>query len=680
MPYHAVMHPPRPQHRPPAAGGPGAGVVPTTVTTVLAVAVVALVAGAALAGWQPPASKTGPPVPWNGRIPAADPRGFDVLHTAYTLDLESLPPQTFRLTGRADLVLRLLDPPPATLRLDLVDDLSVTALLRDGAAAPFAHAGDSLTVAVPAGAAAGDTVTVGVVYAGTPPRHGPLFAGLLARQQRDGPSVGNVSQPYSTHSWLPSKDHPADKATLELTVTAPDTLTVAATGRLLGTDALDPGRKRWRWASDYPVAPYLIGLLVSDFVSWEEDCGGLPLQYHAFAEHLAEADSAYAATCEMMGLFENLFGPYPFAGEKYAQAEFVWGGAMENQTVSAMGQATLLLPARAARKVVAHELIHHWFGNSLTPGTWRDIWLNEGFARYGEALWIEHSEGRAAYLEDLARLARGDLFQGDGLLGDPDPVLPNLLVYDKGAWVLHMLRRYLGEADFFAGLRAYATDPALVHALTDRDRFAAVMTRVSGRDVAAFLAPWLGTEALPELATRWRPAGGGRTLVEVVQEQAAPFFPLVVPVRVHAGAEAVDRELRMEQLLAGVEVTTATAVDSVVIDPEGWLLWKSAATRPPALLAARPRPNPALQEVRLAYWLAAADQVAAAVYDARGRLVRREDLGAQPATGPREEGGEPRVWIWDGRDGSGRRAAAGVYWLELRTARDRTVRKLTLLR
>jgi len=635
---------------------------------------------AARAAWVPPATKSGQPVPWNGRIPGADPRGFDVLHAAYELELVSLPPATPRLTGRATLELRLLDPPPTDLRLDLVDDLAVGEVARDGEPVAFTHTGDSLRVALPDPPAPGAVHTVIISWSGTPPRHGPLFAGLLSRQQPDGPSVGNVSQPYSTHSWLPCKDHPADKSTLAMTVTAPDTLTVAATGRLLDTEDLDGGRRRWRFATDHPVAPYLIGLLASPFVTWHEDCGGLPLEYHAFAAHAVDADSAYAATCEMVVLFEGLFGPYPFRDEKYAQAEFVWGGAMENQTVSAMGQATLLLPTRGARLVVAHELAHHWFGNSLTPRTWRDIWLNEGFARYCEMLWVEHTEGRAAYLAEMARLRPDDHFVGDGLLGDPDPVLPNLLVYDKGAWVLHMLRRWLGDAPFLAAIGAYARDPDLAYALTDREAFAAVIARETGRDAAAFLAPWLTTEALPELAVRWRPAGAGRTLVEVVQEQAAPFFPLVVPVRVHAGGDVLDRELRMESLLAAVELATAVPVDSVVIDPEGWLLRRSATTAAPRLLAARPAPNPAQDEVSLAYWLAAADEVTAAVYDARGRRVRTVDLGAQPATGPREDGGEPRRWVWDGRDQDGRRVAAGVYWLELRTREDRSVRKVTLLR
>jgi len=639
-----------------------------------------LMASAAPAAWLAPTDKVSLPVPWPGRIPAVDDRSYDVLRYDLALDLaiDVTAPADRRLllTGQAQLDLRLLDPRPTELRLDLVDALAPSEVRWDDAAAPFVQAGDSLRVAVPAGAAAGDTVTVTVRYAGHPPRHGPFSAGLLTRLHGDGkPTVGNVSEPYSSHSWFPCKDHPADKATLRLAVTAPDTLTVVANGHLVGTETPAAGRRTWRWASDYPLAPYLVGLAVSDFAVWDEDCDGVLLQYLVFPEDRAVTEAAFAPTCAMMRWLADLCGPYPFPDDKYAQAEFIWIGAMENQTATVIGQTAFLQGERNAQLVVVHELAHQWFGNSLTPRHWRDIWLNEGFARYVELLWLEHTEGPQAYRDHLQGLRPDDLFQGDGLLGDPDPVLQTL-VYNKGAWVLHLLRLYLGDPAFFGFLRDYPGDPDLQYAHTDRAAVTAALSRAAGRDMAPFLAPWLDTEAVPELGVRWRAIGGERTLIEVVQHQSEPFFPLAVPVRVHAGPATRDLLLRMDDLLASAEIATTAPVDSVVLDPDGLLLNRTAATPPPRLLAAQPRPNPASGATVLAYWLAGADRVAAAVYDARGRLVRRLDLGAQPAT----TDDAPRLWVWDGRDGSGRRAAAGVYWLELRTREDRTVRKVTLLR
>ena len=618
-----------------------------------------ILSSAALAHWQPPGNKTASPqpVPWPGRIPAADSRGYDVLDYDLELEFTQLPPAPGEIAGRCTITFDLLDPPPAALRLDLTSALTVSSVLRDGAPAPFTHEGDSLTVALdgPAG-------TVTVDYSGRPPRHGPMWSGLMMRQHGDEqPAVGNVSQPYSSHSWFPCKDHPADKATLSFSVTVPDTLTVVATGRLLATVPLDGNRLTWRWRTDHQVATYLVGVAASDYESWYEDCDGVPLGFHVFAEDREAIADAFTPTCEMMRWLGELAGPYPFADEKYHQAQIPWGGAMENQTVSVMGTASMYLPTRSARLVVVHELSHHWFGDALTPSLWRDLWLNEGLARYVECLWLEHDEGPEAYLEYLHLLRPDDLFVGDGLLGDPDPVLPNLLVYDKGAWVIHMLRRYLGDTVFFEALAQHGEQRGQV----DLDSFASAWTASTGRDVDAFLAPWLDTEDLPELGVRWR----GR-LVEVVQQSGADFR-LSVPLRVHAGMEVVDLDVRLEGPVSGVEVSTSASIDSVSIDPEGQLLLRTTTTPAPRLLAVQPRPNPARDVVRLGFTLAAVDVVTARVYDLRGRLVRQVDLGVLP------EG--DGIWEWDADDDGGRRVAAGVYWLELRTPSDRTVRKITLV-
>ncbi len=635
---------------------------------------------AAHAGWVAPGAKTEPPeVSWPGRIPAADSRGIDVLRYELTIDLVALPPQTPWIEGTAVVRVRYLDPAPDVLRLDLVDDLTVSEVRRGLSSTPFIQTGDSLTVNVPL-ASPGNRETFTITYAGSPPRHGPLYAGLLLRQRDNAgpPTVGNVSQPYSSHGWFPCKDHPGDKATLAMTVTAADTLTVSATGRLLGTDDLPGGRRTWRWDSEFPVATYLVGLLVSEYETWSEDCVGFPLVFHAFSEHVDAARVTYAPTCDMMKWLEDLAGPFPFIGEKYAQAEFAWGGAMENQTVTAFGQASLTLPERSAHLVTVHELAHHWFGNSLTPRDWRDIWLNEGFARYVELLWREHTEGAEAYRDYLHLLNRDDLFVGDGLLGDPDPVLPNSMVYDKGAWVVHMLRLHVGDAAFFRFLHDYATDHDLTYQHTDRQAMTDAASIAAGEDLAPFFAPWLDTEAVPELGLRWRPlaADDRRILVEVVQHQESPFFPLTVPVRVHAGLEVVDLKLRMDDRIAGIEVATTAPVDSVLLDPDDLVLNRTALTPAPRILAAQPRPNPSVGATHLSFWLAGADRVSADVYDMGGRLVYRADLGALPATGE----GAPHVWTWQGNGRDDRRAPAGVYWLVLYTSDDRTVRKATLVR
>lgn len=625
-------------------------------------------------------------VPWPGRIPAVDHRGYDVL--AYDLDLTVAPGQR-RLSGTAAITVRWLDPPPAALRLDLVDVMAATALTWDGAPASFTQDGDSLVVTPPAAPDAGDTTTVLVTYAGEPPRHGLFYSGLMYRTYGsitpddptdDGPIVANVSEPYSSHSWFPCKDHPADKATLRLAATVPDTLIAVSNGVLVGESSPTPGWRRFAWATDQPISTYLVGLAVSDYVSWTEPCGDVPLQYHVFPSDVTAAEEVFAPTCDMLEFLASLAGPYPFPGEKYAQCEISWIGAMENQTATVVAQA-VVLGGSNAELVVVHELAHQWFGDSLTPRDWRDIWLNEGFARYCEGLWLEHTRGREEFLHYMYLIGPGrdpDLFAGWGTLSAPDPDrLLDILVYNKGGWVLHILRGQIGDDAFFRFLRDYATSPNLVRGNVATADLIAVASAAADEDVGPILAPWLVTDAAPAIGLAYtRHTLSGHDIRVVLEQHGEVFFPLTVPVRVFAAGTGTDHRIRAHQRRVEVTLPSATAVDSVVIDPEGWLLWHEAAQDPVPLVAFEigpPRPNPSVGAVTLSFRLGATAPVEAAVYDARGRRLADWQLGEFAP-------GTTHAWTWDGRDAAGRRAATGVYWVRLKIPGNQETRRVLLLR
>jgi aminopeptidase N len=625
-------------------------------------------------------------VPWPGRIPATDDRGYDVL--TYDLDVTVAVVED-RLTGTAAITLRLLDPPPPALRLDLVDVMAASAVTWDDATAAFVQAGDSLMVSPPTALAAGDTVTVVVTYAGEPPRHGLFWSGLMYREYGsitpddptdDGPIVANVSEPYSSHSWFPCKDHPADKATLRLAATVPDTLIAVSNGVLVQESSPAPGWRRFAWATDQPIATYLVGLAVSDYVSWTEQCGTVPLQYHVFASDVAAAEVVYAPTCDMLQFLEELAGPYPFPGEKYAQCEISWIGAMENQTATVVAQA-VVLDGESAHLVVVHELAHQWFGDSLTPRHWRDIWLNEGFARYCEGLWIEHTQGRAVFLDYMYRVGPGrdpNLFAGRGTLAAPNPDrLLDMLVYNKGAWVLHILRGQIGDDAFFRFLRDYATAPALAHGNVTTADLIAVASAAAGEDVEPILAPWLETDAAPKIGLAFTPRTlDGHDIRVVIEQHGKVFFPLTVPVRVYAGGVATDHRVRAHERRIEVTLPSGAPVDSVVVDPEGWLMWRTARQDPVPLSPLEvgvPRPNPAVDAVALPFRLGAAAAVQATIHDARGRRVGRWPLGEYAAD-------TTHLWTWNGHDNSGRRVAAGVYWVTLEAASEHATRRVTVLR
>jgi len=624
-------------------------------------------------------------IDWPGRIPAPDDRRYDVL--SYDLDLTVAVAER-RLAGTAAIALRLLDPPPPVLRLDLVDVMAASSVTWDGAPVTFVQAGDSLVVSPPAAPAGGDTVAVVVTYEGEPPRHGLFWSGLMYRRHGaitpddpsdDGPIVANVSEPYSSHSWFPCKDHPADKATLRLAATVPDTLVAVSNGVLVQASSPAPGWRRFAWATDQPIATYLVGLAVSDYVGWSEPCGDVPLQYHVFPSDVDSAAVAFAPTCDMLQFLTDLAGPYPFPGEKYAQCEISWIGAMENQTATVVAQAVVLGGERA-HLVVVHELAHQWFGDSLTPRDWRDILLNEGFARYCEGLWIEHTRGREEFLHYMYLLGPSrdpDLFAGWGTLAAPNPDdLLDLLVYNKGAWVLHILRGQIGDDAFFRFLHDYATAPHLVRGSVTTADMTAIASAAAGEDVAPILAPWLETDAAPEIGLAFtRRSVDGHDIRVVLEQHGGVFFPLTIPVRVYADGLGTDHRVRAHQRRVEITLPSDAPVDSVVVDPEGWLLWREAAQDPVPLATfevGAPRPNPAVGAVSLSFRLGASAAVEATVHDARGRRLGRWALGEFTAA-------SPHVWTWDGHDDDGRQVAAGVYWLTLEAAGERGTRRVTLL-
>ncbi|PID81192.1 hypothetical protein CSB20_03745 [bacterium DOLZORAL124_64_63] len=625
--------------------------------------------------------------------PAAHDRGIDVLSYDLVLDLD---PQERRLTGEVAIGMVALVEGLTRVHLDLVDELTCLAIVQGGRPAVFTHGGDSLLVDLAAPLSTTRPETLRVRYEGRPPAHGSFRAGLMFRRHSAGtngipeddmPIIANVSETWSAHSWWPCKDHPHDKARVSLTASVPDTLSVVSNGTLEQMDTPEPGRRRYRWREAYPLPTYLVSLAASDYVSWQTDCpvrdglGGattIDLGFHVFPFDREDAQVDFAVTCDAMAFLTELLGPYPFAGEKYDQVEIKWGGAMEHPTASSM--PTYMFGGTGALDVlVVHEMAHQWFGNSLTPAAWHDIWLNEGFARYCEALWLEHAEGPAAYADFMRTLGPGhhpDLFVGDGRLGDPDPILPNLLVYDKGAWLLHSLRLLLGDDAFFRLLLSYANDPALVHGHATSADFQAHAEAIAGRGLERFFHAWLQTEMVPRLGVSV--ARNGTQAEITLQQLQDPWLPMAVPVVLHDAAGDARHVLVLDQRQRRFTLEAQTAVDAVSVDPDGMVLMLPADAPAPALDVQGPWPNPASGDgdgVRFAIRLLETADLEVRLHDARGRLVLRTRTGPLEATGPQ---GPAHSWTWEmPADGS---LASGVYWLEFRGLGRRAVRKLTLLR
>jgi len=358
---------------------------------------------------------------------------------------------------------------------------------------------------------------------------------------RPTPVVYTLCEPNGSRTWWPCKDLPGDKATVDLIITMPQKYVVAGNGLLEGVRTNDDGTSTHHWSTRYPLAPYLVAFTATNFVLIEDSYemlggGTLPLLYYTWPEDVRRAERDVASIPGMLAVFEEEWFGYPFPEEKYGHMETpLVVGAMEHTTMTSYGQA-LYTGTGYFDYVAAHELAHHWWGDLVTCGTWDDIWLNEGFATYAEAVYHESLAGFEGYLDYMRALSRPRFY---GSIYAPNRVL-NDTVYDKGAWVLHMLRGIVGRETLMEILRTWGE--RFAHTSPVTADFTALASEVAGQDLSWFFDPWLYEIGRPdyEYAQRIHPAGEERSWIRLRIEQLqegveAYSMPITVRARADDG-------------------------------------------------------------------------------------------------------------------------------------------------
>ncbi len=431
--------------------------------------------------------------------------GYDVLHYDLRLRLDVA---AGRLAGVATLegiALASL----SSFNLDLAD-LDVESVFVDGDPVDFEHAGGELTVF--ADLFAGSTFEVRVAYAGVAGQVQPVGLRVPNGWIRSGDGMFTINQTDGAPTWYPVNNHPSDKATYTISISVDDPLVAVSNGSLVDQRS-DNGTTTYSFSSDDPIASYLTVVAVGVYdIQEDRGAGGLPIRNYFSGGITDPQRDHFARQAEMIEFFAALFGPYPFDSYGSVVVEADLGAALETQTMSTFASGIL----RLGERVVAHEVAHQWFGDSVTPTRWEDIWLNEGFATYAEWLWIEETKGEAALrqtVEAVYRLVSGlDLVEqgtepATALIlaarefpppGDPPPSnLTNRSVYLRGALALHALRLRVGDEDFFEILRSYADAYRYANATTDD--FIEMVEAVSGDDVNAFFDGWLLDEIIPSI-------------------------------------------------------------------------------------------------------------------------------------------------------------------------------------
>ena len=410
----------------------------------------------------------------------------------YELALDYRPAPN-RLTGSARLTCLGGSAPLADVVLDFAD-FRISKVLVDGRVARWTHRAGKLRLRPARTLAAGAAFTIEVGYSGNPRPVRSEWGTLGWEELEDGSLV--ASQPIGAPSWYPCNDRPADKAAYQVSVTAPSPYTVVANGRLL-TRTIRAGATTWVYEQSAPTPSYLATVQVGRYQQLVLAAGPVPQTVYLPSRLVTAAVTDFARQPRMMEMFTELFGPYPFGEYVAVVTDEELDVPVEAQGLSTFG-ANHVDGHRGSERLIAHELAHQWFGNSVTIADWRHIWLNEGFAKYAEWLWSERSGGRSAAQHAAHAHAGLSALPQDLVLANPGRSLMfDDRLYQRGGVVMHALRGVLGDPAFFAVLKEWATDHR--HGVVSTADFTTLAQRHSRHPLHGFFTSWLYGTALPPL-------------------------------------------------------------------------------------------------------------------------------------------------------------------------------------
>ena len=426
-----------------------------------------------------------------------------------------------------------------SLTFDLSNNLIVSSVKINNVSLAFTQNTNELIITLPNTQLIGAQATVEVIYSGAPPQNGFFAFTSSTHGPSNTPVIYTLSEPFGARDWWPCKQDLNDKInTIDVYITAPSQYVSVSNGVEPEAPVINGNLKTTHFRHNYPIPAYLICMAVTNYTIINQTGGTTPNTFPIINYIYPESDNTslrtqLLQTPLLLNLFGSLIENYPFANEKYGHAQFGWGGGMEHTTVSFM--------QNFGRGLIAHELAHQWFGDKITCGTWKDIWLNEGFATYLAALVVENFDGPAAFVTEKANMignitssAGGALYLTDAEALSVNRIFDYRLSYNKGAMVLHMLRFKMGDAVFFQGLRNYLADSNLAFKYAITSDLKLHLEAVYGSSLNEFFNDWVYNQGYPIYNITVQNTAVGQAKITVSQttsHSSVTFFEMPVPVR-----------------------------------------------------------------------------------------------------------------------------------------------------
>ena len=473
------------------------------------------------------------------------------------------------------------------ITFELSDNMLVSQVMQRGASLSFIqNTDDEVVISFPQAQNLGVLDSLTISYSGNPISSG--FGSFEQSTHNGDPVIWTLSEPFGAKGWWPCKQDLNDKIDMiDVFITTPQFNAsneeyMAVSNGLEESQIVNGSNKTTHFKHQYPIPAYLIAIAVTNYEIYSHPVAnnGNPFDVvnYVYPEDLAYAQANTGVTVDIINLFTDLFEEYPYANEKYGHAQFGWGGGMEHTTVSFMGSFS--------RGLVAHELAHQWFGDKITCGSWKDIWLNEGFATYLSALVIEDFDGNAAFKSWRSGKITSITSSSDGAVYIPDSDTTNVgrifssrLSYNKPSMVLHMLRTKLGDAMFYQGMQDYLSDANYAYGYAKTPDFIAKMEDASGEDLTEFFSDWIYNEGYPSYAVSWNQNTAYQVSVTLNQTQShasVSYFEAPVPLRFF-GTNNEELDIVLDNTVNGenflVDATFPVAL--VVFDPDKHLISKN---------------------------------------------------------------------------------------------------------
>ncbi len=465
------------------------------------------------------------------------------------------------------------------VKIDLQNTLTVDSII-SGSKLSFQHVSDIITTQLEKVYKLNELFSLKIYYHGTPGSSG--FGSFETSLHSGAKTIYTLSEPYGASDWWPCKDTPADKAdSADVWIRCDSSLKAISNGRLIGVANNKDGTFTWKWQERYPIAQYLISMAISNFAEYQQyfnysKTDSMQVIHYIYPELLNQNKVNLGLTTNMLQVFSDKFGLYPYIKEKYGHASFGWGGGMEHQTITSLGGSYLSID------LISHELAHQWFGDKVTCKDWQNIWLNEGFATFCEAVYAEATGGKSSYNAyvaasmDRAKRAIGSIYVKD--ISNVGQIFDSNRSYEKGGTVLHMLRGIVGDEKFFKLMRDYIDDPRYAYNVATTEDFQGVAESVYGSSLDYFFKEWIYGENFPTYTVKWNTSssGNGNSIVNLsiaqVKNSTPQFFTMPIQINIKSSVGDTLITVFNNQLNQGFSVVVNGTVSAIQFDPNNFIL------------------------------------------------------------------------------------------------------------